>query len=369
VRRVKPKRHNGGLITPRHNGTVLATVHHAMKRYRSVQKTEADARVWIDATQAELGNQLPPLDVWQIRDAARALALLPQGVTLVDAAREWARHHVVQSAGLKDAVAQYLRDQEDAGLRPRSLQSIRTCVDRLAEHFDGEQVHSITTERLVAFLDAKKVKGPTRNNMRRDLSAFFAWAMRKNQATHNPASGIDVVRTDEKLPSILTPKQVEALFRAAQDHGKELIPLLAIETWAGIRPSEAQQLEWSHVLWEQKLIRVTPQASKVRQQRFVDAHPTLLAWLKAYPGEGRLAPRKWRQLAELLREVRRKAGLQDGWVADALRHSYATYHLAMFEDPGKTALQMGHRGTATLFRHYRGLATKADAEKFWNIRP
>lgn len=370
MRHVKKKlHHNGGILTPRHNGTVLATVHHAMKRYRAVHKTPQDAKAWIDALQAELGNNLPPLDVWQLRDAARALAMLPEGVTLVDAAQEWSRRHLIKATRVKDAADQYLEDQADAGLRRRSLSSIRTCVHRLAEHFEGEDVHRLTTEALTAFLDTNDLQGVTRNNMRRDLGAFFTWSIRKNYTTHNPAQKIPIVRLDERLPSILTPDQVKALFRAAEDHHPDLIPLLAIETFAGIRPSEAEQLEWEHVLWEQKLIRVTPKASKVRQQRYVDAHETLFTWLKAYPGKGPIPPCRYAKLAKMLRAVRTKAGLQENWTPDSLRHSYATYHLAQYEDAGKTALQMGHRGTGTLFRHYRGLATKEQASQFWSIRP
>ena len=45
------------------------------------------------------------------------------------------------------------------------------------------------------------------------------------------------------------------------------------------------------------------------------------------------------------------------------------YHPAMFDNAGKTALQMGHREIGTLFEHYRRAVRKEDAEKFWAIRP
>jgi HEAT repeat protein len=35
-----------------------------------------------------------------------------------------------------------------------------------------------------------------------------------------------------------------------------------------------------------------------------------------------------------------------------------------YDDAAKTALQMGHRDTDLLFRHYRGLATREDAAAY-----
>ena len=52
-----------------------------------------------------------------------------------------------------------------------------------------------------------------------------------------------------------------------------------------------------------------------------------------------------------------------------MRHSYGSYHLAMFDNAGKTALQMGHRELGTLFEHYRRAVRKKDAAKFWAILP
>jgi hypothetical protein len=45
-------------------------------------------------------------------------------------------------------------------------------------------------------------------------------------------------------------------------------------------------------------------------------------------------------------------------------------HVAAFQKPEQTAFEMGHnKGTAMLDRHYRGLASREDAWKFWSITP
>ena len=47
-----------------------------------------------------------------------------------------------------------------------------------------------------------------------------------------------------------------------------------------------------------------------------------------------------------------------------MRHSFASYHLALHESADKTALEMGHRDTRMLFRHYREIVTKGEAVEY-----
>jgi integrase len=68
----------------------------------------------------------------------------------------------------------------------------------------------------------------------------------------------------------------------------------------------------------------------------------------------------------LFEAARQAAGIIS-WPANALRHSFASYHLAHYQDAAKTALQLGHTESGTLFRHYRELVTQQEAAAFWNI--
>ena len=54
---------------------------------------------------------------------------------------------------------------------------------------------------------------------------------------------------------------------------------------------------------------------------------------------------------------------------NAFRHSFASYHVAWKRDFQDTALIMSHKGTDILFKHYRGITTKEDAERYFNIYP
>jgi hypothetical protein len=54
---------------------------------------------------------------------------------------------------------------------------------------------------------------------------------------------------------------------------------------------------------------------------------------------------------------------------NALRHSFVTYHVALHRNPGKTALIVSHRDQDCLYRHYLGIATRREAEKYFEIFP
>ncbi len=94
--------------------------------------------------------------------------------------------------------------------------------------------------------------------------------------------------------------------------------------------------------------------------------PNLKAWLKPLAhAEGRITPPN---LRDKLDAIRKRAGIEN-WPQNGLRHSYASYHLAKFQDAAALALQMGHTTTAMLFAHYREVVTPETAEAFWNIKP
>ena len=54
---------------------------------------------------------------------------------------------------------------------------------------------------------------------------------------------------------------------------------------------------------------------------------------------------------------------------NAGRHSFSTYHVALYGDASKTATLLTHRGVNMLYDHYRGNAEKEESEKYFSIVP
>ena len=58
------------------------------------------------------------------------------------------------------------------------------------------------------------------------------------------------------------------------------------------------------------------------------------------------------------------------WIQDGPRKTFATMHFAAHGNVAKLETILGHTGGSdVLYRHYRCLATKAEARRYWKIRP
>ena len=56
------------------------------------------------------------------------------------------------------------------------------------------------------------------------------------------------------------------------------------------------------------------------------------------------------------------------WINNGLRHSAATYYLALTRNAAMTAEQMGH-AVDVLKQHYNGLAREKEAKAYFDIKP
>jgi integrase len=169
-------------------------------------------------------------------------------------------------------------------------------------------------------------------------------------------------------PEIFTVTEAAALLTTAElDPKLELVPMIAIGLFAGLRMSEIKQLDWRNVDFEHKIIDVDETIAKTRQQRNVDMCDSLVAWLTPHMRpKGRIFPQGFRKKMKKLREPAKITK----WPDNGLRHSFGSYHVACFQSPNMTALQMGHSTTDTLFNYYRNYRIrKKDAEAYWKLRP
>jgi integrase len=67
-----------------------------------------------------------------------------------------------------------------------------------------------------------------------------------------------------------------------------------------------------------------------------------------------------------LNQLREAAEIAE-WPHNGLRHSFGSYHLALYGDAIKTSSQMGHRDSNIIHNHYKALVLKAEAEKYWRL--
>jgi integrase len=251
-----------------------------------------------------------------------------------------------------------------AGASARYLTDLRTRLRRFSASFDSRQIAAITTAQIDDWLRDLNLSPVSRNNFRRVLLVAFNHAKTRGFCLTNPVEATAEAKEIAAPPGILTLMQTRRLLRAAT---RETLPYFAIGCFAGLRPAELSRLEWRHVHFVERLIEVTAQNSKTARRRFIKMQPNLVKFLAAYrKSQGLVAPVNSRKKIEA---VRAAARLGTDWPHDALRHSFASYHLAHFNDAALLALEMGHTDCNMIFNHYRQLVKPGIAAQYWQIKP
>ena len=166
-------------------------------------------------------------------------------------------------------------------------------------------------------------------------------------------------------PVILKLDQVVQFLEVTKKHDPALLTPASLNLFCGIRPSEVRRMTQGNISLADREIELKGRQTKTRDRRFVDISDNGIEWLKL-GGKMPLANLNHRWHA-LIIEAKAALGFEK-WPHDCLRHSFCSYYLAAHENAAKTALQAGHTETI-LFKHYRKLVKKEQAEKFWNIFP
>lgn len=359
--RKKPTAYNGGHVTRTPYGTWGATYCHQGNRYRETHKTQEAAKDWIDRKALECALDLDASSPAQLTDAAEARRILGDRCSLAEAARFWlAAAGTLHPITVADAVAKYLDLRESDNLRDASVKSIRHRLNPLVAAHGTDLLHTLTTAHLRVTQAGAAV---SRNNARRYYIQLWGWAVREHHAMTNIAKGLTLAQTDESLPEALTLDQVIALLLATREHDAALMPWLCVGLFAGLRVAELARLDAS--AFRDGKLHLDASITKTRDRRILDLLPNLTDWLTQYPPVGPLLQTNHRKRVEAIRD---RAGLAT-WPNNALRHSFATYHLAAFQDAGKTAHYTRHESQVTLHKHYIDLATHADGIAYFALTP
>lgn len=348
-----------GTITPAPNGRGYdAAVYVAGVRRRARLPTLGEAKAWLDAQ--DPGDAIT-LTAAQLRDAKTALALLPPGATLTQAAQAFAAQATPHGT-LPDLLDAFVAARKD--LRPKTLEGYRAVAAR-AQRALGPNLADYTTDALRAFL--APLTPATHNLILRSLSAILSWGAKNGLLPRNPAEGLDAVRAPAPRRAILTLDQTRALLAHAQAKEPRALPYLPLCLFAGLRPAECLRLRPADLGPE--YILLTEAHTKTASARTVHIRPNLRAWLDAYPlpPDGPTHGLSEGRFRRTLTALAKAASIP--WAQDVLRHSYASYAYELTHDAAATAFEMGHQGTAVFFRHYRGLVAPSDGQRFFNIQP
>lgn len=340
----------------------------AWKRYASVSYTR-------DLTHTEK------------HDALQAIALLPEGTTLTQAVKAFAEGSATPGASspsltLQTAVANFLERKERLGRSASHIRRLRTVLNRFAGILQDRQLGSITGPELRRYLHDRAEHGispRTQMNERAILSEFFNDCLREQLITANPlpyATAAERPRIDTDRGT-LTPAQWHTLLEYTREKWARYLPWLLLKGLLGVRDAEAARFRFEWFKMEDRHILLPRQIVKTGDSWLLeDIEPSFWQWLSFAPLEPSGAiptpppkhPRcAWKQMQRHL--FAQHPEMQGKWARNALRHSYATYHLSLYRNPSRTALNLRHRSQERLWGNYLAMLTDKTTAAAWFASP
>jgi integrase len=144
----------------------------------------------------------------------------------------------------------------------------------------------------------------------------------------------------------------------------DLVPLVVLVSFAGLRPSEAARLEWKEV--GDDYIRLPGKKSKTGHSRQIPIQPNLKSWLALWRKDnGLICPDL--NLEHVNPSILRHSGVRLPY--DGLRHGYGTHRQRIIKNIGAVAEEMGN-SIAICRRHYvNAFCTDAEANEWFSLVP
>jgi len=322
---------------------------------------------------------------------------------LLDAVQDYAKliKPTLGTEATRDEVELYLEDtdkrastgniQEDSARDTRNRLK-RFLGSKLSLQPLGFFATDAGTKALGKWLDALPVGPTTFNNYRRHLSIFFGWAVKNSKLPRNPCAQIEErrkKRSEEQEAEIITPAEFRSLLLVAQGllagvaederWSPGLLAGVALQGFCGIRAKEMTRLEWKAVDFEEGHVLVSKGQGKTRKGRLIPLPEACRAWLKDVAGKsGPVVPNEYQKKVSGLRAIMRSPSqatrTAPGFVSsempdNCLRHSFATYHLALHKSEAETSRLMGN-SPGVLRDNYEALVLRAPrlAPEWFKVR-
>ena len=368
-------------------------------------KTYAEAHAEAESKVREIagGSQAAALNADQSRDALAALerlevlrqtsgrrfSLLSAVSGFADAveklkerplgeAVEGYLHNVVsvQRKDLSDAVNEFIESRKHKSIPVNGKRAqnsyvyacnVASWLRSFGNTFPGSAVCDLTKDHLCKYVTSfADIASKSRNDRRAAVKMFLSWAVRKDYLAVNhrlfEADGMARENVETAETDFYRPKELKALLENAD---KELLPVIALGGLAGLRVEEIMRLEWEDIWRVDGHIELSTKQAKTRQRRLVDICPALAKLLTTFTKATGAIWSKTKNTYNLEFPALRKK-LEIPSRRNGLRHAFCTYHFALHTNENLTAAQAGN-SPAIIHAHYKGLATKADAEKWFAV--
>jgi len=107
-------------------------------------------------------------------------------------------------------------------------------------------------------------------NFRANVGVLFSYAERRRMIDSNPILRTARPKLADLPPEIFTVDELSALLNAAARRAPDVVPMLAIGAFAGVREAEIKRLDWSEVDQKSGHIEIKSGKAKSARRRIVE---------------------------------------------------------------------------------------------------
>ena len=267
-------------------------------------------------------------------------------------------------ASLVDA---YIANMEAKGLSDEGVDQARACLRRFVDTFGRLGPQDIKPSEIESWFTSLPFAPRTIWNHYSQARQFYNW--REVRALVSTSPFLDVEAPEKTAADIrrkiLTPDQMMELL--TQDLEPWTKCKIVLGGFAGLRVCEMTRMTYECVDEEFDEIIVTKEQSK-QGRAMRPRSVTLQEAVKRHlpKGSGPLTGKspEWSWHRWMPKKVH-LGGVEVG--PNALRHSFASYHLAHHKDMLKTAYEMGHTSPRLVYEAYGNAVSRRDAASWWNL--
>ena len=279
-----------------------------------------------------------------------------------------------QQMKVAEACAGFIKSRNDPKkYSQRQRQDVRQCLRRFSDWAGARELCEIKIEDLNHYI--KNVVGgapKTRWNHTAMLRAFGRWMRLKQEwfpfdkpSVFEKLELPFIPKTDKE---IYTPEEMTRLLVFTPSI---MLPFVAIGAFGGIRAAERMRLTGEH--WQSDNLQFALDASitKTKRRRIVGGKvglPNLPAWMALCQADGECRLVACKKPYALTGKLSRASGVP--WKHNALRSSFASYHLQKYKNPQLTAMLDGHtvEELETSYKGIRGVSDRT-ADEYASITP
>lgn len=337
------------------------------RRSRATLKEGEELLSEVSEALKEKLNGAMTLDDRQAYNLARELAE-PFGYTVLQAVREWVKTRApYRGKKTTEVIAELIAAKRREQLSVPYVNRLEDDLTTFAASVPDE-IEKVQAPQIKQFLNGCEVGARRWNNLRDQIVTLFRFArseryLPKDRTTE--AEDVAKMKVARKTVDMFTPEEL----RIVLENTREVwLPWVLISSYAGVRTFEVLRMDWSSIRWQQRLIDLPPEVTKVNERRIIpmcDALMQALTPWKQASGPVCVDKVPQREIEQITSKVK-KTHPKFRWKHNALRHAYGSYRTALTQNVPQVALEMGN-SIHMVKRHYLEAKTFEDGLRWFEM--